>query len=469
MNKLGLSITNNQNLSVFDKISDGTCSLVMDSKNSLFIFKSKNHENQVVIDIPNETITGAVLEDEDFQELVSHQSTDLHYHDADRSRANHSGSQLSSTISDLSTTIGSHSDVSSALSHANDSTIHLTSTQKTGLTNGESTTLHIHDISDLENVESYVSGLISDIVGLPDQCSELDIGDSPNFSGIKSNSDLTLTIDNNGSSYVDRFIVKSNTEELNLFTMDSQGGVYLYNGGPNSGSFDKRIRLLARSGSDQNVNQWSLGNAGAWTGQTDDDLILENFVADSKIFIRTKESGEEYTSNRATIDHEGVTLSNDLTIGGDLYMNNALKFYDVGTWTPQIAGGTSVLSGAYTWYETGEYVRIGCLVYLNFYIEYLNDGSHTGDLRIYGIPFLKYQDTGMCYSSTGTITVSNQNLSPTGDQVPFCLYLHYSWDFLAIIESYDNDAYSWVPIDESTSGSHCILRGTITYRCREYV
>jgi hypothetical protein len=470
MNSLGLSVTNNQNVSVFDKISDGTCSLIMDSEASTFTFKTTKVDKQIVIDIPNESITGAKLEDEDFQELIGHASTTLHYHDTDRERTNHTGTQLSSTISDLTTTIQTDSHVSEAYAHSSNSDIHLTSTQKTDLTSYGTIDWHTHEISSMANAESYITGLITSTVGQSDQVDELDSGDVPNFSGIKSDGALTLTIADDSTSYLDALQVQSNIEDLKVLSANSQGLFKLYNAGPEGPYCESRILLSAYSGANQDEGQWRLGNPGEDVSysQTDDDLLIENSKTSGKIFVRTKNSTDEVPETRATIDDQAITLSSDLAIGGEFFLNSSTSFYATGTWTPTIGCPSGYLSDSYTNMEMGEYVRIASLVYLNFYIDYLNDGSHSGNLYIGGIPFLKYNGTGMCYSSTGTVTLSCQNLTPSSDQVPFCLYLHYNWSHMAIIESYDNDNYSWVPIDGTTSGAHPFLRGSIVYRCREY-
>lgn len=68
----------------------------------------------------------------------------LHYHDSDRARVNHTGTQIASTISDFDTEVSNNPDVSAAKAHSDDSSIHLSSVQKTDLTDTGESTLHYH-------------------------------------------------------------------------------------------------------------------------------------------------------------------------------------------------------------------------------------------------------------------------------------------------------------------------------------
>jgi hypothetical protein len=442
----------------------------MDPSNSLFIFKSTNHENQVIIDIPNQSITGAVLEDEDFQELVSHANTDLHFHDSDRDRSNHQGTQLSSTISDISTTISNNSDVSSALSHSQDSTIHLSSTQKTGLTDSSSTTLHTHDASNIWGINTLVTNLIDTEVQLPNQ--DLDTTNSPSFANlnidngyIKSSGDLKLMIDSNSNNYTDKFSVSSNTtgSPLDMLSMSSQGFVKLRNCLA-SGDFSKTVQIDAYS--DDTTQVWRIGNTEDIGTCDENTLHIMNAKSDADICIScTNSSGTQ--TEVVKIDKDGMTPTK--LFCSNIYVDSSIKIYDYGNWTPTIGGSSGgFMSGSYTYEEVGLWTRCFSMVTLEFMIEYLNDGSKSGNLLIGNIPFLKYNTGLYPYLSIGTCCVTMQNLSPSGDQVPFALCLNDSWTYMAIIESYDNSNYSYVPIDRSTSCGHPNIKGTITYRCREY-
>jgi hypothetical protein len=309
MNNLALSITNNQNTSVFDKISDGTCTLTMDPSNSLFIFKSTNHENQVIIDIPNQSITGAVLEDEDFQELVSHANTDLHFHDSDRDRSNHQGTQLSSTISDISTTIGNNSDVSSALSHSQDNTIHLSSTQKTGLTDNQSTILHTHDASNISGINTYVTNLIDTEVELPNQ--DLNTTDSPSFVSVS-----TQTINVIDSS--PELVLENTTHE------DTDGGreSIIRFRGQQSGGEDSTLAIIKAShsgSSDDQKGQLSIFVNNADNG---DDEGMEALKVDINGSIQLGNYSNPVNDTSGSLKtHGGISCEQTMWVGSNLHVD----------------------------------------------------------------------------------------------------------------------------------------------------
>ena len=57
-----------------------------------------------------------------------------------------------------------------------------------------------------------------------------------------------------------------------------------------------------------------------------------------------------------------------------------------GTWTPALAFGGATTGITYTT-QSGTYVRIGNLVYVNFSIDLTSKGSATGNATITGLPF----------------------------------------------------------------------------------
>jgi hypothetical protein len=66
---------------------------------------------------------------------------------------------------------------------------------------------------------------------------------------------------------------------------------------------------------------------------------------------------------------------------------NTLDDYEEGTWTPGISfGGAS--AGVTFNSTTGNYVKIGQLLFVNFRVDMSSKGSSTGAARITGVPFI---------------------------------------------------------------------------------
>lgn len=74
----------------------------------------------------------------------------LHYHATDRDRANHTGTQTLSTISDAGDSAGLDVGTTAGTVAAGDDSRFLSTTDKTDLTDGGKTTLHTHDIGSVQ-------------------------------------------------------------------------------------------------------------------------------------------------------------------------------------------------------------------------------------------------------------------------------------------------------------------------------
>ena len=88
----------------------------------------------------------------------------------------------------------------------------------------------------------------------------------------------------------------------------------------------------------------------------------------------------------------------DLYLSGGAYLggtgaSNKLDDYEEGTWTPSFYSGFSSIS-AYT-YQVGHYIKIGALVYTDFYLYFTGTGNNA-HLSVTGLPFnLSSQHSGL--------------------------------------------------------------------------
>ena len=78
-----------------------------------------------------------------------------------------------------------------------------------------------------------------------------------------------------------------------------------------------------------------------------------------------------------------ITASAGVAIGGT-GAANTLDDYEEGDWTPTFHTGFSSISG-YT-YNAGHYVKIGCIVYTDFYIYFSGTGN-SAQVAVAGLPF----------------------------------------------------------------------------------
>tara|TARA_R100001509_G_C4734483_1_gene171039 strand:- start:67 stop:594 length:528 start_codon:yes stop_codon:yes gene_type:complete len=97
--------------------------------------------------------------------------------------------------------------------------------------------------------------------------------------------------------------------------------------------------------------------------------------------------------------------SDGLKFNGDTAAANALNDYEEGTWTPILrAGSTTVTSNN----ATGAYTKIGKLIMLQGNITRNDSTSHSGNLRIGGVPYSQDQSTtGLVELASGWGWVDN--------------------------------------------------------------
>ena len=94
----------------------------------------------------------------------------------------------------------------------------------------------------------------------------------------------------------------------------------------------------------------------------------------------------------------------DLYLSGGAYIggtgaSNKLDDYEEGTWTPSFYSGFSSIS-AYT-YQVGHYIKIGALVYTDFYLYFTGTGNNN-HLSVTGLPFNQTSDVGGLARGGGT-------------------------------------------------------------------
>jgi hypothetical protein len=107
----------------------------------------------------------------------------------------------------------------------------------------------------------------------------------------------------------------------------------------------------------------------------------------------------------------------DLYLGGGLYVGgtastNKLDHYETGTWTPSVTGSTGAPTITQT--NSGDYVRIGEMVYLRVNLAVSTYSGGSGLLHITGLPFAS---TGMTLQRAGGVVVYNTLISKSGTNV----------------------------------------------------
>ena len=146
---------------------------------------------------------------------------------------------------------------------------------------------------------------------------------------------------------------------------------------------------------------------GTTTGRVDDvSLIQIGCVAEylpsginATQWVDTSGNGLHGTTSTATaVNHEVGAI----TATGVVEVNNGIKFpatavasadsntlddYEEGAWTAALAAGSSGTITINDSYKTGEYIKVGRLVYFNCHIRVASVSSPVGELRVTGLPF----------------------------------------------------------------------------------
>lgn len=91
--------------------------------------------------------------------------------------------------------------------------------------------------------------------------------------------------------------------------------------------------------------------------------------------------------------------------GDNFFEMNGSTISDVGTWTPTIVGGTTAGANTY-FYQYGQYIRMGRLVYVQFFVQInAKDGAMAGDVLVGNLPVTSKAMSGGTNGSP-TIAVS---------------------------------------------------------------
>ena len=126
---------------------------------------------------------------------------------------------------------------------------------------------------------------------------------------------------------------------------------------------------------------------------TDDGDLVELYK-DSTLRGSVGVSGTALTVGVAGTERLRILSGGGLTFNGDTAQANALDDYEEGTWTPTLTGSSYAPSLTYNT-RLGEYVKIGSLVYLSFFIQVANVSAQGGgQLRMTGLPFSAKNSTG---------------------------------------------------------------------------
>ena len=137
-----------------------------------------------------------------------------------------------------------------------------------------------------------------------------------------------------------------------------------------------------------------------------------------------------------------------------------LDDYEEGYWTPTIGGHVSNGSSSYG-NQKGSYVRVGGLVYLNWYISWTST-SASGQFRIHGLPFNSASTYGINYNITvGSMMFDSINVPyQYGQMVP---YFSHSTNQLVFYSSYYTHGWDILSHDSYTQNGGSMI-ASITYR-----
>ena len=113
------------------------------------------------------------------------------------------------------------------------------------------------------------------------------------------------------------------------------------------------------------------------------------------------------TRLKFSVTHDGASTPTEkiridehgLKFNGDTAEANALNDYEEGTWTPSFYAGFSG-TPSFT-YQTGYYVKIGSIVYADFYM-YFSATGNSAQINVTGLPFNQTSDVGGLARGGGT-------------------------------------------------------------------
>lgn len=115
----------------------------------------------------------------------------------------------------------------------------------------------------------------------------------------------------------------------------------------------------------------------------------------------------------SSVRWKDLYLSGGVRIGGT-GSANSLDDYEEGSWTATFTGSSSNPSSSVT--TTGNYIKVGRLVYVTFAFANVNTSGASGEIRITGLPFTPSPGNQMTGDVTmhtlASITSGSANVSP---------------------------------------------------------
>jgi len=106
---------------------------------------------------------------------------------------------------------------------------------------------------------------------------------------------------------------------------------------------------------------------------------------------QTNANSMQFYTNNA--ERMRILSSGGITFNGDTSSSNALDDYEEGNWTATLDGSTSGPSSLVQ--VTGDYVKVGRLVYVACYFANVNTSGASGGVRITGLPYVPNQGNQM--------------------------------------------------------------------------
>jgi len=175
--------------------------------------------------------------------------------------------------------------------------------------------------------------------------------------------------------------------DANAITIDSSENVGIGATNPNRGSHDRAL-LVSNTGSGARSAIEIEGNSSNANGTV---TFLNNGT--SAASIDNRGSGTlTFNTGSSLTERLRIQAGGGISFNGDTAAANALDDYETGTFTPQLLGGTSNPSSTVS--GSGEYVKVGKLVFIYIKFHNVNTTGASGYIRITGQPFNPSQTNG---------------------------------------------------------------------------
>ena len=223
--------------------------------------------------------------------------------------------------------------------------------------------------------------------------------------------DLSIHCDNPaGDSQFELYVGSGSTTAI---VAQAAGEVQLYHNGSeklitesNGASVTGRLRIRNNGDTDLAITDTSSNAVSAYVGVKTAGYVEYNCYK-SGVGTKYPHVFAGYTEEYARIDTHGLKFN------GDTAASNALDDYEEGTWTPVLEGYTGTQWDSVTYddnrdYTTGNYVKIGSLIFVYYYTGAfsLASGWNTAYARINGLPYA-FRNNEPYYGGQFTFTHTN--------------------------------------------------------------